>query len=211
MTSGSPLLVPVIPPNVMVKITSVPTFYSEDGAPDWLVHDLRYDWLIVVHELTELNDHARHAGPAQMLALLQQWGYFPGMHSRVVSHWKDCVHCKHKQQHLRNVGLSVRCFKRFARLLFDAWKTSSEIFEATGIPAILTMVDEAGNLIRFAVHVLEDMSAHSAAIALYIHWFSEFGWPEVAVSDQAPEYASEVMAAVCDLFNIDKRFAALHV
>ena len=52
----SRLLVPVLPTKVMIRVTGAPRLFDVDeSTPEWLLHDLRLDLLLFIHEF---NQHA---------------------------------------------------------------------------------------------------------------------------------------------------------
>ena len=198
----SQLMVPVLPAKVMIQVTGAPRLFGVDkDTPEWMLHDLRLDLLLFVHEFNQ------HATLDDMLLQLKRLAFWPNMEKHAAEHFKYCIHClTHCSVH-RDVGLSIRTSIRFDLLLIDAWILPTEAQKRTGCHAVMTMVDKAGGLTIYAV--LRDMTAQCAATALFIHWLQHYGWPKELRSDNAPEYAGYVMQSICEMFGIKKTFVAV--
>ena len=198
----SKTMVPVLPAGVMIQVTDAPKLFGTDAdTPDHLLHDLRLDLMLFAHEFNT------HASIGEMISLVKSYAYWPNMERQCTDHIKYCIYCLTDATAKREVGLSIRTARRFALLLIDAWTLPPSVARKTGCAAVLTMYDKAGGLTIYAV--LEDMTAACAATALHVHWFCHYSWPVKMISDNAPEYAGKVMAAVCHIYGIDKTFVAV--
>ena len=164
------LMVPVLPAKVMTRVTGAPRLFGADGStPEWLLHDLKLDLLLFVNEFDQ------HASLDEMLLQLKRLAFWPAMEKHAESHCKYCIHGLTHCSVDRDVDLSVRTSIRFELLLIDAWILPPEAQKRTGCPAVMTMADRAGGLTIYAP--LRNMTASSAAIALYAHWLQHYGWP----------------------------------
>ena len=70
------------------------------------------------------------------------------------------------------------------------------------VKKVLVVVDHFTRYVR--VYVVPDRTAGTIAKTLYENYFSVFGFPCQLMSDQAPEFVSGVLSALCNLLQVKK-------
>ena len=129
-------MITVVPPMAMVRLTTMDTSIAQEEMEEghYMTHDLRFDAMLLAHNC------AQHPSLAQTLRNVAAVGWWPGVKERISRYYNSCLICLPKRRAHRSTGISVMAAQRFKALQMDFKILYGDIAEASGIPAILTII-----------------------------------------------------------------------
>lgn len=149
-----------------------------------------------------LHDAHGHQGIERTYALMQQRFYWPNMKGSVIEHCSKCQICittkrptvsrsTHRQSLLASEPLEVLAID------FTFLEKSS-----SGLENVLVMTDV---FTKFTVAIpCKDQTANTVAKTLVKEWFHVYGIPRRIHSDRGKSFESNLIKALCKLYNVKK-------
>ena len=163
-------------------------------------------WQVVLPEcertgvLAQLHDAMGHQGLERTLQLLRLRVYWPGMTADTEAYIKDCQRCHLNRPSRRALLLGHLMARRPLEVLgIDFTKLDRS---RSGKEQVLVMQDIFTKFVQ-AVPT-NDQTAPTVAKALTRHWFQLLGVPERIHSDQGRDFESELVAVLCNRWNVEK-------
>ena len=156
--------------------------------------------------LQEMHDHFGHFGIGKTYSLVKRYYYWPKMIKHIQAHVDSCSLCRREKLHAEKYQLQTTEIpkKPFAKVSVDL------IVELpvshSGNKNILVMTDHlTGWPIATAI---PDKEATTVANAIYKDLILVHGCPEILLSDNGKEFSNDLLAYVCEEFNIEQHFTS---
>ena len=156
--------------------------------------------------LQEMHDHFGHFGIGKTYSLVKRYCYWPKMIKHIQAHVDSCSLCRREKIQAEKYQLQTTEIlkKPFA-------KVSVELIvelpvSHSGNKNILVMTD---HLIGWPiVTAIPDKEATTVANATYKDFVLVHGCPEILLSDNGKIFTHDLLAYVCDKFNIEQHFTS---
>ena len=134
----------VIPKGADVRVTGTNPVAEDVGdGTHFADHDLRRDILIHCH------DNREHPSLAETSRDVRTLVWFPKIKSYIEYHINACAYCVAKRTAAAPVGSAIRTKRRLKLVEFDHKKLEASVVAATGLAAILTVVDPVVRVTMF--------------------------------------------------------------
>ena len=159
---------------------------TEEG--HYMPHDLQFDAVLLAHNC------AQHCSLAQTLRNVAAIGWWPEVKGDIARFYNPCLLCLPKRRSHRSTGISVMAAQRFKALQMDFKILDGDIAQASGFPAILTIICMTT---RMAMYIPVKTIDTVKTVRMFINrWYPQFGLQAIFRSDRGAAFASHLMAAV---------------
>jgi len=148
-----------------------------------------------------------HIGSSKLIDVLKKAGYnWEGLEKKVVDFCISCPECLERKDSPqgKHIQLKINSYKPFQKIMMDV--TGPLPAESGGNRYILGIVDVFSRYISLIP--LKSIDTKEIIQAFLTHWISIFGFPEVLISDNAPNFSSQLFQSFCNKFNILKEYSA---
>ena len=205
----SQILVPVVPANVMIRISGRPAYcpseddVAADDLPVWQAEDLRADILWWAHYCR--NPHSRKAQTVERAMSVAWW---PGIDTQAKMEYRLCSVCNDIRLVLSGVGLGMQSQARFAVIQMDDAKLSPELKSLTGFVSVLSIICICTGAVVYILR--KEMDSSSTSFHIFTGWVKENGWFRVLKSDSDPAYASRMLSVLLKLAGVDGGITHVH-
>ena len=171
------------------------TYYNE--------YRIYIPWQLRYSVIRKLHDTLIHPGNSYQLKELKKQFYWPNMDMDVKMFVQSCETCKQCkiQKNIKYVEYINYEATQMNEILHIDMVGPLPITEP-GYKYLVTMVDRFS---RYAMAIpVCDMEAMTVAKAM-MRWISIFGPPKICISDQGPNFMSDIFQNLCKILNIDKK------
>ena len=205
----SKILVPVVPVNVMIRISGRPPYSptedetSAEDLPVWQAEDLRADILWWAHYC-----RTPHSRKAQTIERAMSVAWWPGIDTQAKMEYRLCAVCNDIRLVLSGVGLGMQSQARFAVIQMDDAKLSPELKKLTGFVSVLSIICICTGAVVYIPR--KEMDCTSTAFHIFTGWVKENGWFRVLKSDSDPAYASKLVSVLLKLAGVDGGVTHVH-
>lgn len=160
--------------------------------------------------LEAYHDQSGHWRLDKTYMTIMQHYYWRGLYADLRKHLANCYDCsvasqkppsKAPLQHAPVTGV-MEC------LVVDYMKLPQTTFTLTGqtVEYCLTLVDRASQWCLLIP--TPDCTAKTTALAIQVHWISNYGFPRTIYSDLGTSFTSNLFQELCKTYNIDQKLAA---
>ena len=155
--------------------------------------------------LQEMLDHFGHFGIGKTYSLVKRYYYWPKMIKHIQAHVDSCSLCRREKlqaekYHLQTTEIPKKPFANVSVDLIVELPVSH-----SGNKNILVMTDHlTGWPITTAIP--DDKEATTVANAIYKDLVLVHGCPEILLSDNGKVFTNDLLAYVCEEFNIEQHF-----
>jgi len=160
--------------------------------------------------LTAYHDNSGHWRLDKTYMSIMQHFFWRGLYADLRQHLANCYDCsvasqkqpkKAPLQHAPVTGV-LEC------LVVDYLKLPQTTFKLTGqtVEYCLTLVDRASQWCMLIP--TPDCTTKTTALAIQVHWISNFGFPRIIYSDLGTSFTSKLFQELCKTYNIDHTLAA---
>ena len=156
--------------------------------------------------LQEMHDHFGHLGIDKTYSLVKRCYYWPKMIKHIQAHFNSCSLCRREQlqaekYQLQTTEISKRPFAKVSINLIVELPVSH-----SGNKNILVMTY---HLTGWPIATANpDKEATTVANAIYKELVLVHGCPEILLSDNGKEFSNDLLAYVCEEFNIEQHFTS---
>jgi transposase InsO family protein len=150
-----------------------------------------------------------HPGIRASKRLISRRFVWPGLSRDVANFCRDCIQCSQSKvyQHVKSPVQPIELPpRRFAHLHVDL--VGPFPASASGSRYLFTIIDRSTRWVEAAP--LPDMTVGSCAAALFTHWISRYGVPDLLTSDRGAQFSSEVWQSICTRLGIVHRMTTAY-
>ena len=166
---------------------------------------LRRDALQAYHDN---NTAGGHLGIEKVMAAMKQKYHWPRMHQDIYDYIHSCDTCQRvkQDQHNRPPPLtSMPVDGPFERWHIDFLKLSKT---SEGFQYVLLVVDSFTRWVE--AFPMKTQDSFEVARVLFEQIFSRFGAPHKIVSDLGKQFTSNLVMALCEIFNVKRHFTSAY-
>ena len=148
---------------------------------------------------------ARHPGRDNILALISQHYWWPGMNTWIESYVARCVHCQQNKIHTTKKKSPLYCIPGnpstcpFNVVTLDL---ITKLPKANGHDTILTVVDQGSSRAAIFIPCNTTITGEGVALLYLKHLFPWFGVPSKVISDRDPHFTLHFAQALTTKLSI---------
>ena len=172
-------LVCLLPHGVKLRVSQAESLYDDDPPDnmDWLVTDLRSDFLLLAH------DYSLHARWEEMLSFVRKTVTWPSVITDIEKHIHSCSLCLSKWKAARMAGYGMVAQTAYRHVAIDHKIFPDWLKEATGCIGILGMQCRASGEVEGIM--VETTTSIESALTVYTCWIKTRGVMRTITSDNA--------------------------
>ena len=172
-------LVCLLPHGVKLRVSQAESLYDDDPPDnmDWLVTDLRSDFLLLAH------DYSLHARWEEMLSFVRKTVTWPSVITDIEKHIHSCSLCLSKWKAARMAGYGMVAQTAYRHVAIDHKIFPDWLKEATGCIGILGMQCRASGEVEGIM--VETTTSVESALTVYTCWIKIRGVMRTITSDNA--------------------------
>ena len=189
----------------LLNVPMTPT-NSLDSAPVFVVPMGKHQITIDV-----CHHSGGHHGRDQMLSLMKEYFWWPGMSQALIKAVANCGWCiQYEAKGQLPPMQPIVCTKPMELVHIDyvGMEVTIAAKEKPVVKNVLVVVDHFTRYIQ--AFVMKNHTARMTARVLYNNYFSVFGFPQRLMSDQGIEFCGIVIAAMCSLLGVEKILTMLY-
>ena len=146
-----------------------------------------------------------HQGQKQLLSLLTECFWWPGMSKELINWVKFCERCMKFEVAPPKVKLEPLPCSGPGELLHIDYTSIEESVDLQEKPVLQNVIVLQDHFSKFVVaYVVKDQTALTVAHTLRYGYFALFGAPAYLVSDQGKAFTSQVVKDLCKLYGVQK-------
>ena len=165
-----------------------------------------------MHIITFHHDSpvAGHPGYQKTQELIERQYYWPGLASDIRSYVTRCDHCAHfKGSNTKPAGSAVPLQPSMMPWVDVSVDFITDLPLSNSFNSILTVVDWFSKETEF-IPCNKTVTALDTAKLYLFHVWKDHGLPRTIVSDQGPQFASQVMTDLCKQLGISPKLSTAH-
>ena len=153
---------------------------------------------------------AGHPGYQKTQELIERQYYWPGLASDVRSYVARCDHCAcFKGSNTKPAGSAVPLQPSTMPWVDVSADFITDLPLSNGFDSILTVIDQFSKETEFILCNKTATALDTAKLYLF-HVWKDHGLPRTIVSDQGPQFASQVMMDLCKRLGISPKLSTAH-